>query len=210
LPPGMLQHSPCDRPPTCRQQRSALTSPTAWHTIWSRRYSALGAARARGAPPPPRARAPPRRRRGGGGGARAARAARCCARGIDYQPAKRLGHAQLVVLRPPITTTPRRAATGHRGSSAHTLSPPRLRTATPPTAPARLTLRAYRAELGATGTTGASTGEPRAAGRPAAAPHQPAMSLLTCTPPPHVQRSHGGPAGPDKSAGCRRGSCGAT
>jgi hypothetical protein len=47
LPPGMLQHSPCDRPPTCRQQRSALTSPTAWHTIWSRRYSALGAARAR-------------------------------------------------------------------------------------------------------------------------------------------------------------------
>jgi hypothetical protein len=53
LPPGMLQHSPCDRPPTCRQQRSALTSPTAWHTIWSRRYSALGAAR-RGARSRPR------------------------------------------------------------------------------------------------------------------------------------------------------------
>ena len=33
LPPGMRQHSPCDHPPTCRQQWSALTSPTAWHTM---------------------------------------------------------------------------------------------------------------------------------------------------------------------------------
>ena len=38
LPPGMRQHSPCDHPPTCRQQWSALTSPTAWHhDRWSRR-----------------------------------------------------------------------------------------------------------------------------------------------------------------------------
>ena len=44
LPPGMRQHSPCDHPPTCRQQWSALTSPTAWHhDRWSRRL-ACGAA----------------------------------------------------------------------------------------------------------------------------------------------------------------------
>ena len=47
LPPGMRQHSPCDHPPTCRQQWSALTSPTAWHTIGSRRLTALAATRRR-------------------------------------------------------------------------------------------------------------------------------------------------------------------
>ena len=59
LPPGMRQHSPCDRPPTCRQQWSAPTSPTAWHTIGSRRLTALAATRRR----PPGLHA-------GGGGAR--------------------------------------------------------------------------------------------------------------------------------------------
>ena len=81
LPPGMRQHSPCDHPPTCRQQWSALTSPTAWHTIGSRRLTALGR----------------RRRRAGGARSRAGCLLHACygmlLRGIDYQPAKRLGHA---------------------------------------------------------------------------------------------------------------------
>ena len=58
LPPGMRQHSPCDHPPTCRQQWSALTSPTAWHhDRWSCRL-ARGAARLRGGGGGARARAP--------------------------------------------------------------------------------------------------------------------------------------------------------
>jgi hypothetical protein len=69
LPPGMRQHSPCDHPPTCRQQWSALTSPTAWHhDRWSCRLArgAAGRRQARGGGARARAAA-------GGGGAAARR-----------------------------------------------------------------------------------------------------------------------------------------
>ena len=56
LPPGMRQHPPCDHPPTCRQQWSALTSPTAWHPRSLERRLAPGAAVAGRAAPRARAR----------------------------------------------------------------------------------------------------------------------------------------------------------
>ena len=84
----MRQHSPCDRPPTCRQQWSAPTSPTAWHTIGSRRLTALAATRRR-----PRAACGRRRRAQPSGLPVMA----CCCAGLTISQQKdECTHAQLV------------------------------------------------------------------------------------------------------------------